>query len=93
MSETQRARAQSEKSLKEHKIDPTFTAGVPSSKSEKAPSSFAWPVKEITRHVPSHSTAHTEYRDNYHEWEQTKVYFPPLSLPCLLSLIHALLPH
>jgi hypothetical protein len=73
MSESQRAMTESEIAIKEQKVDPTFIAGVPSSKSESAPSSFAWPVKEITKHVTHSNKAHTEYRDNYHAWELAKV--------------------
>lgn len=86
MSEAQRAMQESEEATKA-KLENAFTAGMPSSQAEKSPSNFAWPVSEIPRRVADFSNVHTEYRDNYHEWEygKSKSARPPSTNPITAS--------
>ncbi len=70
MSEAQRVAATAESS-KSQLVD--ITAGIASSRNDKSPANFAWPVPEVTKHVTDFQNVHTEYRDNFHEWESGKV--------------------
>lgn len=65
-----------------HSTNDYIIAGVTSSTShENSPPNFAWPVPEISQHESQYnhtsdennyeSDLHTEYRDNYHEWNNS----------------------
>jgi hypothetical protein len=78
-----------EEATKAQHEDSGFVAGVASSQSQRSPSNFAWPVPEIPKRVTDYSSnIHTEYRDNYAQWESEKVHFPLLlTLACLFPHI------
>jgi hypothetical protein len=69
MSEAQKCRLESERAAYSQKPDDYLTAGVASAQREQSPQNFAWSVPEVHRRIADYQNVHTEYRDNYHEWD------------------------
>jgi hypothetical protein len=77
MSEAQQCRLESEQALQSHSSNDYLIAGVASSQADQSPQNFAWSVPEVDRRIADFKNVHTEYRDNYHEWDFNKQ-VPPL---------------
>lgn len=56
-----------------HSQEDYLVAGIPSSQTKRSPSNFAWPVSEAPKRTVDYKNVHTEYRDNFHEWDFSQV--------------------